>query len=285
MPSIADLEYAYLGSLGATGLSLADRRAQIYTPSEWDYFSSRSGLTPVTLYSLNDHKVAYYRTAVSAWVEQRRNLMKDPRATSGTFLGPGTGSSTAFVTDFPGRTNTAFRSTRTTADIAIRMFDLYVGADIPANGETVMFRSKTRVAAPVGMDVCIRPDSTTTAGRSNLGAFDQSPPGVLDYASIAPTFTGQTVHPTRAGIVPVLKGGYLAVGEWMDITEMLLEVTSVDRPYFDGDSTPSNPLLERYRWLGTPNASPSVYETRATPDATLSLTDAKYLFFSRALGL
>ena len=59
MPSNADLEYAYLGSLGATG-SLSDRRAQIYGTDQFAYFSARSGLTPVILYSLADHQYAYY---------------------------------------------------------------------------------------------------------------------------------------------------------------------------------------------------------------------------------
>ena len=61
MPSIADLEYAYLGSLGATG-TLADRRSQIYGADQFAYFSARSGLTPANLYSLTDHKYAYYST-------------------------------------------------------------------------------------------------------------------------------------------------------------------------------------------------------------------------------
>lgn len=60
MPSLADLEYAYLGTLGATG-TLADRRLQIYG-DQFTYFSTRSGLAPASLYSLTDHKYAYYST-------------------------------------------------------------------------------------------------------------------------------------------------------------------------------------------------------------------------------
>lgn len=58
MPSIADLEYAYLGNQGATG-TLADRRSQIYG-NQFAYFSALSGLTPANLYSLADHQYAYY---------------------------------------------------------------------------------------------------------------------------------------------------------------------------------------------------------------------------------
>jgi len=61
VPTLADLEYAYLGSLGATGSSLADRRQQIYGASLWAYFSARSGLAPVEKYSLADHQLAYFR--------------------------------------------------------------------------------------------------------------------------------------------------------------------------------------------------------------------------------
>ena len=60
MPALTDLEYAYLGSLGATG-TLADRRLQIYG-NQFAYFSTRSGLAPSNLYSLIDHKYAYYST-------------------------------------------------------------------------------------------------------------------------------------------------------------------------------------------------------------------------------
>ena len=62
MPSNADLEYAYLGSLGATG-TLADRRLQIYG-DQFAYFSALSGLTPANLYSLADHQYAYYSAGV-----------------------------------------------------------------------------------------------------------------------------------------------------------------------------------------------------------------------------
>lgn len=59
MPSLADLEYAFLGQLGATGRSLEDRRGQIYGDSDWAYFSARSGI-PASR-SLADHELAYYR--------------------------------------------------------------------------------------------------------------------------------------------------------------------------------------------------------------------------------
>lgn len=61
MPSLADLEYAYLASEGATGRTLADRRLEIYGENEWAYFSALSGLSPATSYSVSDHMLAYYR--------------------------------------------------------------------------------------------------------------------------------------------------------------------------------------------------------------------------------
>jgi hypothetical protein len=61
MASLADLEFAYLGSLGAAG-TLNDRRRAIYGANQHAYFGALSGLTPTRLYSLNDHKLAYYRT-------------------------------------------------------------------------------------------------------------------------------------------------------------------------------------------------------------------------------
>lgn len=55
MPTISDLEYDYLGSQGATG-TLLDRRSQIYTPDEFTYWATASGLTPAQLFSITDHK-------------------------------------------------------------------------------------------------------------------------------------------------------------------------------------------------------------------------------------
>ena len=61
MPTLADLEYAYLASVGATRPSLADRRREVYG-DPWSYFSARSGLTPAAKYTLADHQLAYYRS-------------------------------------------------------------------------------------------------------------------------------------------------------------------------------------------------------------------------------
>lgn len=44
--------------------------------------------------------------------------------------------------------------------------------------------------------------------------------------------------------------------------EILLVEGVYEGPYFDGYSIPADPSLERYAWLGTPNASMSIYETR-----------------------
>lgn len=60
MPTLADLEYAYLGTLGATGTTLLDRQFQIYGASKHAYFAALSGLTPASFFSLQDHKYAYY---------------------------------------------------------------------------------------------------------------------------------------------------------------------------------------------------------------------------------
>lgn len=60
MATLADLEYAYLGTLGATGTTLLDRRREIYGESHHAYYSNASGLTPKNLYSLADHQSAFW---------------------------------------------------------------------------------------------------------------------------------------------------------------------------------------------------------------------------------
>ena len=56
-----DLEYRYLGIIGATGLSLADRRVQAYGVDEYEYFAGLSGLTPKYEFMLPDHQYAYFK--------------------------------------------------------------------------------------------------------------------------------------------------------------------------------------------------------------------------------
>jgi hypothetical protein len=55
-----DLEFAYLGTLGATD-ALDDRRRQIYGDEEWAWYAGLSGLTPAQDFQLPDHKYAYMR--------------------------------------------------------------------------------------------------------------------------------------------------------------------------------------------------------------------------------
>lgn len=64
MPSVlsnSDLELLYLQTVeGATGNYLVDCRSQVYGTDQFSYFSGLSGLIPMNLYSLADHKYAYY---------------------------------------------------------------------------------------------------------------------------------------------------------------------------------------------------------------------------------
>lgn len=60
-----DLEFQYLGSLGATG-ALDDRRSQVYGDEMHAYFAALSGLTPAQDYQLPDHQYAYYTAQTGA---------------------------------------------------------------------------------------------------------------------------------------------------------------------------------------------------------------------------
>ena len=63
MPTLADLEYTHLGTLGATGTTLLDRRSQVYLPDPFAYWSGLSGFTPAPSYSLTDHMRKAMQTA------------------------------------------------------------------------------------------------------------------------------------------------------------------------------------------------------------------------------
>ena len=52
--------------------------------------------------------------------------------------------------------------------------------------------------------------------------------------------------------------GATVVGDVFEVRN----ITTDRGTYFDGNSIPADPRLQRYRWLGQPNASESVYETR-----------------------
>lgn len=74
MATLADLEYAYLGTLGATGTTLIDRRSQVYTPNTFAYWSGLSGLVPAQSYSLTDHMRKAMQTAEALTDDQAASL-------------------------------------------------------------------------------------------------------------------------------------------------------------------------------------------------------------------
>lgn len=63
--ALADLENTFLGTAGKVG-SLNDRRFQQYTADPFTYFSALSGLTPARNYSMQDHRLAYYRALAAS---------------------------------------------------------------------------------------------------------------------------------------------------------------------------------------------------------------------------
>jgi hypothetical protein len=74
MSTVADLEYAHLGGLGAVGLTLDDRRLEVYLPDDFTYWATLSTLTPVFEYSLTDHRREAMRLAEALTPEQAAPL-------------------------------------------------------------------------------------------------------------------------------------------------------------------------------------------------------------------
>ena len=277
MPSIADLEYAYLGNQGATG-TLADRRSQIYG-DQFAYFSARSGLTPVNLYSLIDHKYAYYAGAATAWTEKRRNRALIPNATAGWIALWGNGGAGTSGLD-----GALYKNTWTTASTGGNA-RISTAQAIPVTPQEQLYMSMD-AAATDSWHVYLMVDFRD-AGNSYVSLVQGTPtaPGGTPSTPTRLGFNFQVPNGI-ASVVPFLASGTGAVpvNTWIAGGRLLVESGS-SLSFFSGDTAAAS-ALEQYRWLGAPNASPSVYETRlsSTPSSG-SLDDVMVRFWSLSLGL
>lgn len=73
--------------------------------------------------------------------------------------------------------------------------------------------------------------------------------------------SSRTSTTATAGICTILYGGPAPTGARFVVRHALMEKTTIPGEYLDGGTNPAG-VLERTRWLGTPDASASVFESR-----------------------
>lgn len=199
--------------------------------------------------------------APGPWTEARRNYFPDPYATDSTNVTSLVAGTVSTVGDFPAPTTTAYRFTRTVAGTA--RFALQVGATMFRNTNG-RFRMRARASEATTINVWVRPDPASTAGQSTVIATYAVPAGVseIDITGAAGTATATA---TTALVIGIAAG---TVGATLDLTDISMETAASGAlgPRFAGN-TPSDSDLGQYSWVGTANASQSIYQTRTAPSS------------------
>lgn len=196
------------------------------------------------------------------WTERRRNLWTNPQAVStGTAFGAPTFGVPSFITDFAGPVTTAYRWSGNQIGTG-RISLVPLGAATPDNGERfhISMNAKVSGVAISGqVNVFNRPfDMVLTTNQTQVMGAPSGPIGDLpiDVTGLATNTTAQA-----AGGV-ILAATMTELGSIVDITQIFVAINESTGAYFDGYTAPASPN-ERYRWLGTPHDSPSVYEKLA----------------------
>lgn len=195
-------------------------------------------------------------TLYTPWTETRRNLVSDPRgvtATAAYWQGnpavvsqvDGAPFGEQFAIQFQGPANGAQRGGFVVPDLTAGQ--LYT-VRFAARGS----QERTNWSVQYRSSLLVTTGQTVVAPSAQVMGAD-----VREYEY---TFT-----PIQSGPGWIL-GIFNTAGftnEYFQVTRAQVDLGDTrGQGFFDGASIPVNPELQRYRWLGTPNASPSVLETR-----------------------
>lgn len=181
--------------------------------------------------------------------ELRRNLFTDPSADTG---GTGAWSSSGVTQSKPSGSafSTAFatRFTASAADTSMGMRTLLA----PVPSMTYSIRFSARASSTQTFSVRYRPVSpTSTTGEVVLPSVTIT----TDVQDFTATFdTTATATTATSGIV--LLASSATVGQWVEITKVLVERADFPGPFFDGDFADDPPSY--YEWAGATDASESI---------------------------
>lgn len=181
--------------------------------------------------------------------EQRRNLFSDPSADTGTtawWSSDGATLSkpngTAFGTTFA----TRFTSSNATMRIGPRMYTAL------ATGVVYSIRFSIRASSNQTLSLRYRPASVSTMGGE---VIIQDLNLTTDVQEITATFTTTATAATaNAAFVMITTTG--TIGQWIEMTQVLVERADFPGPFFDGDTPDAPPSF--YEWVGAADASQSI---------------------------
>lgn len=214
----------------------------------------------------------FFQEQYTAWVEQYRNLMLSPRGLNGSNpANYGTGGNGNYSTVYTGGPDGGVfkRMTWTVANsggaayLAFSLPPTY-GTPVTALGVyTVSAYVRTSVAHSVRLAVAGHTDSSGS-GWIGCGNTAATPLNAGEWTRLSFVMTvPATVTHVRV-IVGDVTGQNYAIGETLDATCMMITSGSTPLPFFDPGIGWTQ--VARGRWVGTPHASQSVYETRSIVD-------------------
>jgi len=187
----------------------------------------------------------------TAWEEQRRNYLLDPRVSSAQW-GPSGGVSHSMVG------NETLRLTRTSAAAAAT----YISRNqqlMPrgAFGEQWSFSIEMRASVPTDVILGVVSNAGSTAQYTQDVTIGVEWERYENDWTLAGGWNGTQIMSPRIGQV----AANIPAGEWIEVRSPILEKSIITGDYFNGDSFDME--LIRTRWLGAEDASASVFETRS----------------------
>jgi hypothetical protein len=198
--------------------------------------------------------------------ETRRNLFSDPSADTGTatwWAADGTTlsktSGAAFGTAFAAR----FTATTAIAAPGMRLPSLLATATVAS------VRFSVRGSSNQLYSLRYRPLGPTTPGGEVIIQDVHAAPEVQE---IAATFTTSASAATANAAIVLLTGNAV-VGQWVEITKVVVERADFPGPFFDGDTPDAKP--DYYEWVGAADASQSIV-LRETVEQTGRSTEPPY---------
>lgn len=200
-----------------------------------------------------DGKSFHVGAVAATWTETRRNFFWDPYATALTYFTDPALGTYSLRTDMTGGTATAVRWTRTGGGSA-RIMGLRVGTTMPNGSTPLRLRLRVRASEAMTVDVFARPTLSSTTNQSAMATALAIPAGVSEVVVDGNSFNAATT--SASGIAFSSSSG--AVGATFDVTNVSIEPQATSIGFFAGNMTSGTDF--RYSFVGTANASASIYE-------------------------
>lgn len=192
------------------------------------------------------------------WSEIARNLFINPRAVSLTGFGIGNNGSRSIVSDtISGESVSAYQWSRN-ATAAARVIELLTGTATPSDGSIMTISGWMKSDFTVVITASVRPDTTSTTGRIDLGTFTLTANTWRYFSITANTMTATAA--STSGIVFAIPSSTSSTGVIRG-TKFQVERGAGYGSYIN--PTTADTDLQRTRWAGATDASQLYIETRS----------------------